>query len=416
MTGKGILIVLDAVGIGGATDANDFADMGADTLGNIKKECIMGRANFSRFGQLNIPNLASLGIYASHAVAQDYYSENQNFFCSKNASFACASEISKGKDTPTGHWELAGLPLKWNWKYFENKLKSFSEDQIKPIINKFSLTGILGNCHSSGTEIIKKCGEEHILSLKPIFYTSKDSVVQIACHENIFGLKKLYELCEFSAKVFHPLKVGRVIARPFLGDNSGTFFRTKNRKDYTFPPPNKTLCDLVVENNRSCHAIGKIADIFSNRGISTSVSGLSDDALFYKMIDVIKKAKNGDLIFANFVEFDSLYGHRRDVAGFAAALERFDLKLVKLLEIINPNDFLIITADHGNDPTFKGTDHTREKVPVLMVGNYAQKGNNGNIVFSDVGATMAAFLNLSGKLKGTNIFNDNNKLEKKCKT
>ena len=168
-----------------------------------------------------------------------------------------------------------------------------------------------------------------------------------------------------------------------------------------------------MENNRSCHAIGKIADIFSNRGISTSVSGLSDDALFYKMIDVIKKAKNGDLIFANFVEFDSLYGHRRDVAGFAAALERFDLKLVKLLEIINPNDFLIITADHGNDPTFKGTDHTREKVPVLMVGNYAQKGNNGNIVFSDVGATMAAFLNLSGKLKGTNIFNDNNKLEKK---
>ena len=416
MTGKGILIVLDAVGIGGATDANDFADMGADTLGNIKKECIKGRANFSRFGQLNIPNLASLGIYASHAVAQDYYSENQNFFCSKNASFACASEISKGKDTPTGHWELAGLPLKWNWKYFGNKFKSFSEDQIKPIINKFSLTGILGNCHSSGTEIIKKYGEEHILSLKPIFYTSKDSVVQIACHENIFGLKKLYELCEFSAKVFHTLKVGRVIARPFLGDNSGTFFRTKNRKDYTFPPPNKTLCDLVVENNRSCHAIGKIADIFSNRGISTSVSGLSDDALFYKMIDVIKKAKNGDLIFANFVEFDSLYGHRRDVAGFAAALERFDLKLVKLLEIINPNDFLIITADHGNDPTFKGTDHTREKVPVLMVGNYAQKGNNGNIVFSDVGATMAAFLNLSGKLKGTNIFNDNNKLEKKCKT
>ena len=306
--------------------------------------------------------------------------------------------------------------MKWNWKYFENKLNSFSEDQIKPIIDHFSLKGILGNCHSSGTEIIKKCGEEHILSLKPIFYTSKDSVVQIACHENIFGLKKLYELCEFSAKVFHPLKVGRVIARPFLGDNSGTFFRTKNRKDYTFPPPNKTLCDLVMENNRSCHAIGKIADIFSNRGISTSVSGLSDDALFYKMIDVIKKAKNGDLIFANFVEFDSLYGHRRDVAGFAAALERFDLKLVKLLEIINPNDFLIITADHGNDPTFKGTDHTREKVPVLMVGNYAQKGNNGNIVFSDVGATMAAFLNLSGKLKGTNIFNDNNKLEKKCKT
>ena len=175
-----------------------------------------------------------------------------------------------------------------------------------------------------------------IIHGSPIFYTSKDSVVQIACHENIFGLKKLYELCEFSAKVFHPLKVGRVIARPFLGDNSGTFFRTKNRKDYTFPPPIKTLCDLVVENNRSCHAIGKIADIFSNRGISTSVSGLSDDALFYKMIDVIKKAKNGDLIFANFVEFDSLFGHRRDPTGYAKALEWFDNEIAsvvgKLLE------------------------------------------------------------------------------------
>ena len=412
MKGKGILIVLDAVGIGGATDAKYFADIGADTLGNIKKECFEGRANFGRFGQLNIPNLANLGIYASHAIAHNYYSENQNFFCSKSASFACAAEISKAKDTPTGHWELAGLPLKWNWKYFENKFQSFSEDQIQPIINQFSLAGILGNCHSSGTEIIKKCGEEHILSLKPIFYTSKDSVVQIACHENFFGLKRLYELCEFSAKIFHPMKVGRVIARPFLGDEIKSFYRTKNRKDYTLPPPNKTLCDLVVENNRSCHAIGKIADIFSNRGITTSISGLSDDDLFNEMINVIKKAKDGDLIFANFVEFDSLYGHRRDVAGFALALENFDLKLNKLLKIIDPDDFLLITADHGNDPTFKGTDHTRERVPVLMVGNYAKKGNNGIIDFADVGTTMASFLRLNGKLKGKCIFKKNKKMEK----
>ena len=404
MIGKGILIVLDSVGIGSAPDAKNFGDQGADTLGNIRKACVKGEANLNRFGELQIPNLAKLGIFASHALANNNYSENKNFLCSKEASFACATEVSSGKDTPTGHWELAGTPLGWDWKYFEKKTGSFSDLQISLIISKFSLSGILGNCHSSGTEIIKKFGKEHILSNKPIFYTSRDSVVQIACHEEHFGLEKLYKLCQVSAKVFHPLKVGRVIARPFLGSTVNNFYRTKNRKDYTLPPPNKTLCDLVLDNNRSCHAIGKISDIFSHRGISTSISGYSDDILFDEMIKIIKKAKDGDLIFANFVEFDSLYGHRRDVAGFASALEKFDLKIEKLLNVINPNDFLIITADHGNDPTFRGTDHTRERVPVLMVGNYAKKGNNGKIAFSDVGTTMAGFLRLNGKLKGKNIF------------
>ena len=404
MIGKGILIVLDAVGIGGAPDAKYFNDQGADTLGNIKKACREGKANLGRFGELKIPNLAKLGIFASHALANNYYSENQNYYCSENAAFACATEVSMGKDTPTGHWELAGFPLLWEWKYFENKFESFPDSLISSIIKEFSLKGILGNCHASGTEIIEKYGKEHIITQKPIFYTSKDSVVQIACHEKIFGLEKLYKLCEFSAKIFHPLKVGRVIARPFLGDDIHNFCRTKNRKDYTLAPPEKTLCDIVVENNRSCHAIGKISDIFSKRGISTSISGLGDDFLFDEMINIIKRAKDGDLIFANFVEFDSLFGHRRDVVGFASALENFDLKIVELLSIINPYDFVIITADHGNDPTFSGTDHTRERVPVLMVGNYAKKGNNGNIAFSDVGTTMARFLRLKGKLKGKNIF------------
>ena len=404
MIGRGILIVLDAVGIGGAPDAKNFDDQGADTLGNIRKACVKGEANLKRFGELRIPNLAKLGIFASHALANDHYIENQNFFCSKEASFACATEVSKGKDTPTGHWELAGAPLQWDWKYFEKKSQSFPDNQISLIMSQFALSGILGNCHSSGTEIIKKFGKEHILSQKPIFYTSRDSVVQIACHEKYFGLEKLYQLCQFSAEVFHPLKVGRVIARPFLGSKDNNFSRTNNRKDYTLPPPNKTLCDLVLENNRSCHSIGKISDIFSHRGISTSISGLSDDILFDEMIKVIQKAKDGDLIFANFVEFDSSYGHRRDVAGFASALEKFDLKIEKLLNEINSNDFLIITADHGNDPSFRGTDHTRERVPVLMVGNYAKKGNNGKIFFSDVGTTMAGFLRLKGKLEGKNIF------------
>ncbi len=404
MMGRGILIVLDAVGIGGAPDACLYNDQGADTLGNIRKACKEGKANSGRFGELKIPNLTALGIYAAHAIANNSYLEKQDFQNSNHASFAAASEKSKGKDTPSGHWELAGVPVEWDWKYFKNKSHSFPNDYITPIIKKFSLKGILGNCHASGTDIIKIFGKDHILSMKPIFYTSSDSVVQIACHEKYFGLKKLYKLCEFAAQIFHPLKVGRVIARPFLGEEKNTFYRTKNRKDYTIPPPSKTLCDIVLDNNRSCHALGKISDIFSNRGISTSINGLSDDLLFNELINIIKSTNSGDLIFANFVEFDSLYGHRRDVVGFASALEKFDANLIKLLDLINPNDFLIITADHGNDPTFVGTDHTRERVPVLMVGNYAKKGNNGNINFSDVGTTMAEFLDLKEKLKGKNIF------------
>ena len=403
MKGRGIWIVMDAVGIGGAPDASRFCDAGADTLGNIVQACAVGQANRGRLGELRIPNLKKLGIFGAHAEANsDSYTGHIGK--NSNASYASATEISQGKDTPSGHWELAGVPVRWNWKYFKDKKNSFPEIAMRKIMKVCDLTGILGNCHASGTEIIREFGELHITSLKPIIYTSVDSVVQIACHEEHFGLHKLYELCRESAKIFHPMMVGRVIARPFLGKDKNSFYRTNNRKDYTIPPPKPTICEIVTGSGRSCHAIGKISDIFANRGISTSVSGMSDDRLFDEMLNIVNTAQDGDLIFANFVEFDSLYGHRRDISGFALALERFDKKIGNLLTLINSDDFLIITADHGNDPTFKGSDHTRERVPVLMSGNYAQVGNHGKIFFSDVGATMLSYLGIEGEIEGGNIF------------
>ncbi len=402
MKGRGICIVMDAVGIGGAPDASHFGDTGADTLGSIVRACESGIANTGREGNLYIPHLEALGIYGAHAEANgDIPAKNDRKIL--NASYASATETSKGKDTPSGHWELAGVPVKWDWKYFTDKENSLPPDSISKILKESELTGILGNCHASGTEIIKKFGERHITTLQPIFYTSADSVVQIACHEEHFGLQKLYELCRVSANIFHPMKVGRIIARPFVG-NVREFSRTNNRKDYTLSPPKPTICEHVVSNGRACHAIGKISDIFAHKGISTSVSGMSDELLFAEMLKVISRAQDGDLIFANFVEFDSLYGHRRDVSGFAIALEQFDKKIGKLLEFLDPDDFLIITADHGNDPTFRGSDHTRERVPVLMAGNFARRGNFGNIFFSDVASTMASYLGITGELEGENIF------------
>ena len=404
MNGRGVLLVMDAVGIGGASDAERFGDAGADTFGHVALACQNGNANHGRTGPLKVPYLSKLGIYQAHAVANNTSSTQLSFPNPNNACYAAASEKSKGKDTPSGHWELAGVTVDWDWKYFPLESGSIPIDKVNHLIKKFQLPGILGNCHASGTEILRDYGELHVKTKRPIFYTSTDSVVQIACHEKYFGLKNLYNLCEEAAQIFHPMKVCRIIARPFLGGNRSNFYRTQNRKDYTSSPPSNTLCDLVIENKRALHAVGKISDIFANRGITTSITGLEDKFLFNAMLEVLKKATQGDLIFANFVEFDSLYGHRRDVSGFACALENFDRKLGTLLEQLNDEDFLIITADHGNDPTFRGSEHTREKVPVLMVGDFAKPGNHGNISFGDVGYTMGSYLRLKGYLNGSHIF------------
>ena len=372
--GKAILLVLDSLGIGGAPDSKIFGDFGANTLGNIIKACAKGEANFGRKGKLKIPNLESLGIINSLKLADG--DGSSDLFFDELGCYAAATSYSTGKDTPSGHWELVSAPVEFKWFHFKDKVTTFPSNKIKEIIKRTNIPGILANCHSSGTFVLDKFGEEHIKTKKPIFYTSADSVVQIAAHEEVFGLSELFHLCNEAAQVFHPMRVCRVIARPFLGDKTGTFYRTKNRRDFSIDPIHQTVCDSVVKAGGTCWGIGKIGDIFNHRSITTFSSGLSD------------------LIFANFVEFDSLFGHRRDVSGYALALEKFDFKLPQLLKKLNKDDLLIITADHGNDPTYLGTDHTRERVPVLIKSNLHTKKNYGLINFSDVGRLISEHLNL----------------------
>ncbi|MDC3068136.1 phosphopentomutase [Paracoccaceae bacterium] len=389
--GKAILIVLDSLGVGGASDASLYSDEGSNTFGSIALACSNGKANIGRKGALKVPNLESLGIYSATRLSTGLTLPNTN---STVGSYAVAVERSKGKDTPTGHHEIVGFTDPIGWHTFPEVIPVFPEEQMNTLIQKAHLNGVLGNMHASGEDIIKEYGEEHLKRGHPIVYTSADSVLQIAAHETVFGLDRLYRTCELAAEIFNELRVQRIIARPFLGNNKKEFSRTKNRRDFISPPPIDTLCDKVIKSGKKCFGIGKIADIFGHRGISDSVSGKSDDKLFNEMLDIIVKANAGDLIFANFVEFDTLYGHKRDVSGYARALENFDKKLPKLFSILNKEDLLVITADHGNDPSFAGTDHTREQVPVLIKKHNLMNKCYGLINFSDIGSLIEDFLGL----------------------
>ncbi len=389
--GKAILIVLDSLGIGGAPDASVYNDEGSNTFGSIALACSNGNADIGREGALRVPNLESLGIYSATKLSTGLTFPNTN---SAIGSYAVAQERSKGKDTPTGHHEIVGFTDPIGWYTFPETVPVFPKKKMNKLIQKANLVGVLGNKHASGEEIIKEFGEDHLNCRYPIVYTSADSVLQIAAHEQVFGLDRLYKTCKIAAEIFNDLRVQRIIARPFLGENKEEFFRTKNRKDFILPPPIDTLCDKVIKSGKKCFGVGKISDIFGHRGISYSVSGMSDDKLFDKMLNIIAKASTGDLIFANFVEFDTLYGHRRDVSGYARALENFDKKLPKLFSVLNKEDFLVITADHGNDPSFAGTDHTREQVPVLIKNHNLINKCYGLINFSDIGSLVENFLGL----------------------
>ena len=389
--GKAILIVLDSLGVGGAPDADIYNDEGSNTFGSIALACSNGNADIGRKGALRVPNLESLGIYSATRLSTGLTLANTD---STSGSYGVARELSKGKDTPTGHHEIAGFTDPIGWYTFPEVVPVFPEKEMNKFIQKANLGGVLGNKHASGEEIINECGEEHLNSAYPIVYTSADSVLQIAAHEKWFGLERLYKTCKIAAEIFNDLRVQRIIARPFLGKNKEEFYRTKNRKDFILPPPIDTLCDKVIKSGKKCLGLGKISDIFGHRGISESISGLSDDKLFDEMLDIILKANAGDLIFANFVEFDTLYGHRRDLPGYARALENFDKKLPKLFSILERDDFLVITADHGNDPSYPGTDHTREQVPVLIKNHNLINKCYGLINFSDIGSLMENFLGL----------------------
>lgn len=392
---RAFLIVMDSVGCGGAPDAGAFGDAGANTLAHIAQACAAGRAEDRRSGPLQMPVLDGLGLGAAVRLASG--DPTPGLDAVPAGRWGAASEVSRGKDTPSGHWELAGVPVPWDWAYFPDTLPAFPPDLLAEVCRLAGTGGTLGNCHASGTEIINRLGAEHLQSGWPICYTSADSVFQIAAHEESFGLARLIALCQALAPVLHARKVGRVIARPFTG-TPGQFQRTANRRDFAIAPPAPTLLDWVQNAGRPTHAVGKIGDIFSMQGIGTLHKGASDLALFEHLLTLSNTAEDSSLTFANFVEFDSLYGHRRDVAGYARALETFDQWAGTFLARMRPGDIAIFTADHGNDPTWHGSDHTRERVPVLVAG--AGKGALGLVAFVDVAASIAAHLGVPAQGAG----------------
>lgn len=381
------LIVMDSVGCGGAPDAAAFGDTGSNTLGHIALACAEGRAEQGRSGPLTMPTLDSLGLGAAVKVASG--APTPGLDAAPVGLWGAATEVSKGKDTPSGHWELAGVPVPWDWTYFPDTRPAFSPELVALVCKLAGTEGILGNCHASGVPIIAEHCEAHLRTGWPICYTSADSVFQIAAHEEAFGLERLLTLCQDLAPHLHAMKIGRVIARPFTG-TPGNFKRTSNRHDYAIAPPAPTLLDWVHEAGRDTHAVGKIGDIFSMRGIGALHKGKCDADLFDHLDRLGREAAPGSLTFANFVEFDSLYGHPRDVSGYARALEWFDRRAEAFLSALRPGDLAIFTADHGNDPTWIGTDHTRERVPVVCAG--APSGQIGLCNFVDVGASVAAHL------------------------
>lgn len=404
---RAIVVVLDSFGIGAAADADKFGDEGADTFGHIAAAAANGDADKNRSGPLMIPNLLELGLGEAYYGATGEQPAGIAPAAEVTGRFGWAQEMSSGKDTPSGHWEMAGVPVLFDWGYFLEPQHSFPDELLNEIVEKAQLPGYLGNCHASGTTIIAQLGQEHMASGKPIFYTSADSVFQIACHEESFGLDKLYELCEIARELLEPYNIGRVIARPFIGDSAENFKRTGNRRDYAIPPPSPTVLDKLKAAGGEVISIGKIADIFAHQGITQKYKATGIPALVEETINQMQQAPEQSIIFTNLVDFDSEYGHRRDVSGYAAALELFDQLLPKLKAAMRNDDMLILTADHGCDPTWPGSDHTREYVPVLVYGHTIQAGSMGRReTFADIGQTIASWLKLPAMDYGTSFLTE----------
>ena len=364
-------MVLDSAGIGEMPDAADWGDAGADTLGHVLKKTKVDLPNLQKLGLGNIRPLPGLPA-AQHPIG----------------CFGKCALRSNGKDTTTGHWEMAGIVLD---KAFPTYPHGFPADVIDRFIDEARIPGILGNVPASGTEIIKELGEEHVRSGKPIVYTSADSVFQIAAHEEIVPVDRLYEMCQTARRILDgEHKVGRVIARPFLGNNAGDFKRTENRHDYAVAPPEDNLLPLLKERGLDVVCIGKIASIYDGVGVTEDLTAKNNAQSVYQTIRALGDNSQG-LIFSNLVDFDMLYGHRRDPEGYAKALEEFDQRLPEIFDAMNPDDLLIITADHGNDPTYRGTDHTREYAPLLVYGKSARAaadlGTRESL--ADIGRTIA---------------------------
>jgi phosphopentomutase len=393
---RAILIVLDSVGCGGAQDAKPYGDEGADTLGHIAEVCADGRGNREglRRGPLRLPRLESLGL--GHAMKASTGRAPPSFALAEpRGQWGYGIETSRGKDTPSGHWELAGTPVDFDWGYFPETIPAFPEALTAALIAEGELAGILANRHASGTAIIEEFGEEHLRTGKPICYTSADSVLQIAAHEEAFGLERLYDLCRIARRLCDPLRIGRVIARPFVGRHAKDFVRTAHRKDFAVPPPNGNLLQRAARKGRTIVSIGKIGDIFAHCDTGAERKGKSNDGNVDLLIEALGTTPDGGLVFVNLVDFDTEWGHRRDVPGYAACLEAFDRRLGAIEAAMRPQDYCVITADHGNDPTFRGFDHTREHVPILAFGAGSAPGPIGaRSSLADVAETIALKLGL----------------------
>lgn len=396
---RAVILVMDSFGIGATDDADRFGDAGANTFGSIARM----RA---RTKPLELPNLARLGLVraATESAGEIPACQDADEVV---AAFGYAAELSSGKDTPSGHWEIAGVPVLFDWGYFTKSSDTFPSELLDKLVERADLPGFLGNCHASGTTIIAELGEEHVRTGKPIFYTSADSVFQIACHEEAFGLQRLYDLSNIARELVDDYNIGRVIARPFVGTTSGDFVRTGNRRDLTTPPPAPTVLDKLVEDGGKVISVGKIADIYAHQGISEKIKATGNAALFDATLDAVRDAPDRSIVFTNFVDFDMLYGHRRDVEGYADALEYFDSRLPELESLLKEDDLLIITADHGCDPTWEGTDHTREHIPVLAYGANVAAGSLGKrSSFADIGQSLASFFSLSPMGYGESFIDD----------
>jgi phosphopentomutase len=396
---RAIILVLDSLGLGSSEDAHLYGDSGSDTLGHIIEKCASGNAdNNERNGPLLIPNLIRWGL-GEAAIA----SRNKPLPITRvepQGAFGYAQEVSAGKDTPSGHWEICGLPVPFEWGTFPETENCFPVSLLKDLMNQGQIGGTLANKHASGTQVIEEFGEEHLKSGFPICYTSADSVFQIAAHEEHFGLERLYELCRIAKKLVDPLEITRVIARPFIGNPKDGFERTANRKDLTTPPNDVTLLDHIQDANGQVISVGKISDIFSNQGVSYTVKASNNMGLVDQLLSEMTKVKDG-LIFVNLVDFDTKFGHRRDVAGYALALEQLDNRLPEIESRLDKDDLVLVTADHGCDPTWPGSDHTREHVPVVFYGKSVKNNNLGKREsFADMGQTIAHHLEIKTLANG----------------
>jgi phosphopentomutase len=383
---RAFILLLDSFGMGALPDADKYGDTGANTFGHIAQWA-------AKEGKpMSLPNLEKLGLAAAAHKASGEWAAGFEQRDGFTGAWGVAREHSTGKDTQSGHWEIAGVPVLFDWGYFPKTVPTFPAELTDKLQELTGVPGWLGNCHASGTTIINELGDEHVATGKPILYTSADSVLQIAAHEESFGLERLYQVCEAAYELVKPYNIGRVIARPFSGSN-GDYKRTANRHDYAVPPVAPTLLDHVKDAGAEVIALGKISDIFAGQGVTRLVKGPDNMALFDRLLEVTDEAPGKSLTFVNFVDFDMHFGHRRDVAGYSNALHELDARLPEFMSKLQPDDLVVITADHGCDPTAPGSDHTREHIPMIFFGpNVKPQELPTADTFSSIGATLAKHL------------------------